>query len=305
LKLAVVEEQLARLGRLDKSEISDLGLRVESLPGGPLGWRSRLRYTVNAGGRAGLLKHRSHEVVEIDECLIAAPAARALPVTGESWPADDAVEVVASSGGDVTVTATAGRASRRVSGPATVEEIVGERSWHLDPAAFWQVHPSAPAVFTEAVMSMLDVRPGERAWDLYGGAGLFTAALAAAVGRSGHVTLVESDERSVLAARSSLTDLPQVTVVSSTVERARLLSGRAAGPDVVVLDPPRSGAGARVVRTIVEAGPRAVGYVACDPAAFARDVATFRALGWRLGALRIFDAFPMTHHMECVGLLLR
>jgi tRNA/tmRNA/rRNA uracil-C5-methylase (TrmA/RlmC/RlmD family) len=59
-----------------------------------------------------------------------------------------------------------------------------------------------------------------------------------------------------------------------------------------------------VVRTIIEAAPRAVAYVACDPAAFARDVATFRAAGWRLDKLRIFDAFPMTHHMECVGLLL-
>jgi tRNA/tmRNA/rRNA uracil-C5-methylase (TrmA/RlmC/RlmD family) len=70
-----------------------------------------------------------------------------------------------------------------------------------------------------------------------------------------------------------------------------------------VLDPPRSGAGTSVVRTVVAARPRAVAYVACDPAAFARDVAGFRAAGWRLAGLRAFDAFPMTHHVECVGLL--
>ena len=98
---------------------------------------------------------------------------------------------------------------------------------------------------------------------------------------------------------TSLADLPQVTIVQSTVERTRL-RGR---PDVVVLDPPRAGAGARVVRMLVEAGPRAVAYVACDPAAFARDVATFRAAGWQLRAVRAFDAFPMTHHMESIGLL--
>ena len=73
-------------------------------------------------------------------------------------------------------------------------------------------------------------------------------------------------------------------------------------PDIVVLDPPRSGAGAAVVGTVVAAQPRAVAYVACDPAAFARDVATFRAAGWELAGLRAFDAFPMTHHVECVGL---
>jgi tRNA/tmRNA/rRNA uracil-C5-methylase (TrmA/RlmC/RlmD family) len=71
----------------------------------------------------------------------------------------------------------------------------------------------------------------------------------------------------------------------------------------VVLDPPRSGAGAGVVRAVVAAGPRAVAYVACDPAAFARDVRTFREAGWRLAEVRAYDCFPMTHHVECVGLL--
>ncbi len=79
---------------------------------------------------------------------------------------------------------------------------------------------------------------------------------------------------------------------------------REIGPvDLVVLDPPRSGAGAAVVRSVVAARPRAVAYVACDPAALARDVATFRQEGWRLAELRGYDCFPMTHHVECVALL--
>jgi len=322
LKTAVVVEQLTRLGRLTAEEIDKLGVRVEPLPGGDLGWRSRLRYTVDAAGHAGLLKHRSHEVVAIEQCLIATPAIRALPLTAQLWPADDAVEVVATSGGEVSVTGVrarrpspragaattrsgseahrvGGSETRRVSGPETVTEAAIGRSWRLDPATFWQVHPAAPATFVEVVMRLLDVAPGERAWDLYGGAGLFAAALAEAVGRSGSVTLVESDQRAVVAARTSLADLPQVTIAQSTVERMRV-RGR---PDVIVLDPPRSGAGARVVRSLIAAAPRAIAYVACDPAAFARDVATFRAAGWQLSALRGFDAFPMTHHLELIGLL--
>jgi tRNA/tmRNA/rRNA uracil-C5-methylase (TrmA/RlmC/RlmD family) len=149
------------------------------------------------------------------------------------------------------------------------------------------------------VLELLEPAPGERAWDLYGGAGLFSAVLADAVGPTGAVTLVESDRSAVAAARDSLADLANVHVVRSNVERFR----PADEPDVVVLDPPRRGAGAAVVRALVAAAPRAVAYVACDPAAFARDVATFRAAGWRLAALRAFDAFPMTHHVECVGLL--
>ena len=74
--------------------------------------------------------------------------------------------------------------------------------------------------------------------------------------------------------------------------------------DVVVLDPPRTGAGAAVVRVIAAAAPRAVAYVACDPAALARDIGVFRHLGWQLADLRAYDCFPMTQHVECVALLL-
>jgi tRNA/tmRNA/rRNA uracil-C5-methylase (TrmA/RlmC/RlmD family) len=299
LKAAVVVEQLTRVGRMAPEEIEALGVRVEPLPGESLGWRTRLRYTVDAGGRAGLLKHRSHEVVPVDACVIAAPAIQALPVTGQAWPDDDVVDVVASSAGDVTVLAgTAGR-TRRLSGPARVRERVGDREWTLDPAAFWQIHPAAAATFVTCAMDMLAPQPGERAWDLYGGAGVFAAALADRVGVTGAVTLVETDSRAVMSASTSLTDLPQVTIVQSRVEVARL-RGR---PDIVVLDPPRSGAGARVVKMLVEAAPRAIAYVACDPAALARDVATFRAAGWVLSGLRVFDAFPMTHHIESIALL--
>jgi tRNA/tmRNA/rRNA uracil-C5-methylase (TrmA/RlmC/RlmD family) len=73
--------------------------------------------------------------------------------------------------------------------------------------------------------------------------------------------------------------------------------------DLVVLDPPRAGAGAEVVAGITARGPRAVAYVACDPAALARDVRTFREHGYGLTELRGYDLFPQTHHVECVALL--
>ncbi len=299
LKAAVVAEQLARLGGLAPDEIASLGVRVRALPGGPLGWRSRVRFTVDAAGRAGLCKHRSHEVVPVDSCPIAVPSINAAGITARHWPDADSVEVVAGSTGDVAVTARTAAGVRPVSGPDRVTERSGDRIWRLDPSAFWQIHPAAPAAFVATVLELLAPRPGERAWDLYGGAGLFAAALADRVGRSGRVTLVESDRLAVAAATEALADRPWVRVLGSTVERAALHPG----PDIVVLDPPRSGARARVVSMLVEAAPRAVAYVACDPAALARDIATFRASGWTLAALRAFDAFPMTHHVECIALL--
>ncbi|MEH0973536.1 TRAM domain-containing protein [Micromonospora sp. CPCC 205546] len=306
-KAAVVREQLTRLGGLTDAALDALGVRVEALPGGPLGWRSRVRYAVDGAGRAGLLKHRSHEVVPIDRCLIAHPAIRELPVlvpSGTRWPDADAVETVASTGGDVAVTAVADGVPRTVSGPQRVREVAAGREWALPASSFWQVHPAAADTLVGAVLALADPRPGERAWDLYGGAGLFAAALADRVGDAGRVTLVESAAQGVAAARENLRDLPRVEIVGARVETA-LARRRITGPvDVVVLDPPRSGAGARVVRDLVAAGPRAVAYVACDPAAFARDVRTFAQLGWRLAALRGFDLFPMTQHVELVGLLL-
>ncbi|WP_442934182.1 class I SAM-dependent RNA methyltransferase [Micromonospora sp. CPCC 205539] len=305
-KTAVVREQLVRLGGLTDAELEQLVIQVEALPGGSLGWRSRVRYAVDAADRAGLLKHRSHEVVPIDRCLIAHPAIQQLPVltpTGAHWPAADAVETVASTGGDVTVAEVRHGVTTQVSGPTVVREVAAGRDWTLPASAFWQVHPAAAETLVTAVLELLDPRPGESAWDLYGGAGLFAAALADRVG-TGRVTLVEAAEQSVAAARENLADLPRVEVVAAKVETA-LARRRITGPvDVVVLDPPRAGAGAPVVRALAAVGPRAIAYVACDPAAFARDVRTFTGLGWRLAALRGFDLFPMTQHVELVGLLL-
>ncbi len=115
---------------------------------------------------------------------------------------------------------------------------------------------------------------------------------------------VEGDPHAVRDARRNLHELPHVAITPGRVDRVlatALESGLRA--DLVVLDPPRTGAGRQVVEQIVAVEPRAVAYVACDPAALARDVATFAEHGYRLDSLRAFDCFPMTHHVECVARL--
>jgi tRNA/tmRNA/rRNA uracil-C5-methylase (TrmA/RlmC/RlmD family) len=325
-KAAVVREQLARPGGLSATQIDELSVRVQPLPGGTLGWRSRVRYAVDAAGRPGLLQHRSHQVVPIDRCRIAHPVLQELDVTRRLWPSAAAIEVVASTGGDVSILAhPAGTGAVSddprdfsgapdgpvpdgpaldgpvLDGPAEVLELAVGRRWHVPLAGFWQVHPAAADTLVTAVLDLLEPAEGETAWDLYGGAGLFAAAVAERT--RARVTVVESSPVGVAAARANLADLAGVEVVSAKVETA-LTRRRITGPvDIVVLDPPRTGAGGRVVRGIVAAGPRAVAYVACDPAALARDVATFAEAGWRLAELRAFDCFPMTQHIECVALL--
>jgi tRNA/tmRNA/rRNA uracil-C5-methylase (TrmA/RlmC/RlmD family) len=259
---------------------------------------------VDASGRAGLLKHRSHEVVPIDFCRIAAPAVRDAPVLTETWEDLDGIEVIAGTGGgDVSVLGTRGRGRPMlVSGPAKVHERAVGRDWSVPADAFWQVHPAAADTLATSVVELLRPRPGERAWDLYGGAGLFAAALAPPLTGTGRITVVESDPKAAGAAQRLLRDLTTVTVLTSDVERA-LRNPRWRSVDLVVLDPPRAGAGSAVVEQIAVRSPRAVAYVACDPAALARDLASFRQFGLQLAVLQAFDLFPHTHHVECVALL--
>jgi tRNA/tmRNA/rRNA uracil-C5-methylase (TrmA/RlmC/RlmD family) len=296
-KAAVVREQLARLGRRP-----DVRVDVDALPGGPLRWRSRVQYAVDRDGRLGFHPFRSHRVIPVDDCPIAHPDA--LGVLTDRWHRELAsVEVVVSSSGDVSVLTRRSRTGRArvVEGPPVVREALGDRVFEVDADGFWQVHPAAPAVLVDAVLGLLAPQPGERAWDLYAGAGLFASALAPLVDR---VTAVESDPRGLAAARRSLGDLTNVHLIEGDVRRV-LAEQPLRWVDVVVLDPPRSGAGREVVEEVARRRPRAVAYVACDPAAFARDVATFAGLGYDLAEVRAFDAFPMTHHIECVGLLTR
>jgi len=219
---------------------------------------------------------------------------------------DAAVAVADTSPGEP------GPALRRVKGRTWVAERVAvgdwQREFRITGGGFWQVHPAAAETFVAVVLDLLAPRAGERALDLYSGVGLFAAALADRVGPSGAVVAVESDARAVADARRNLHDLDQVRLVRGAVATA-LPGALAALPgetaDLVVLDPPRVGAGRRVVEQLCRAAPRAICYVACDPAALARDLATAGEQGYGLAALRAFDAFPMTHHVECLALLTR
>jgi tRNA/tmRNA/rRNA uracil-C5-methylase (TrmA/RlmC/RlmD family) len=154
----------------------------------------------------------------------------------------------------------------------------------------------------DAVAEALVPRPGEVLFDLYGGSGLFAGSLAARLAPAGRVLLVESDAAAVAAARDNLLGLAGVEVVAGRVDEV-LAGGELPRADLVVLDPPRTGLGAEVVAAVAAHRPRRVAYVSCDPATLARDLATFGECGYRVVALRAFDLFPMTHHLEALATL--
>ena len=318
LKEDLVAEQLARVGGVDlRVEVEDVG----GAPGG-LGWRTRVAFGVAPDGTVGLRRHRSHDLVPVTDCPIATEGVNAAAVGSVRWTGARQLEVLASpDGGRPVVLVETGRQrldqlpdldvglvwkGRTLRPPDHVEfEVLGNR-FTVHAGIFWQVHPWAAEVLTRAVLEGLGPRPGERVADLYAGAGLFTVALARAVGPTGGVTAVERSGPAVADLVRNTAALDHVEVVRGDV-RPGLVARRLGRPDLVVLDPARSGAGREVLDALcaLDPAPRRIAYVSCEPAPFARDLRQLRDAGWRLGSLRAFDLFPMTEHVELVGILER
>ena len=315
----------------DDSEMTATG----GTPG--LGWRTRVQFAVGRDGFAGLRAHRSHEVIDIGDCPLAHEAIRELDIPGHDWSGAAAVEV-AVGGADapdnlaVTVISSSGPprnarprkakdqknesgrlpGHRRtlIEGRRYLAEHAAGRIWQVGAEGFWQVHPAAADTLSEAVVEALEPKPGDTVLDLYCGAGLFAGVVAPLVGPDGAVIGIESDAAAVRNARRNLSDFPWATLQRADVAAAS--TGADLPPArLVIADPPRAGLARSVIGYLNgengagKAPAERFAYVSCDPATLARDLALLIAGGWRLENLRAFDAFPMTHHVECVATLTR
>jgi len=289
LKGAIARESLQRQAGIDVGVITAKALSDDS----GLGWRTRMRWSVDGSGNAGLLGARSHGVLPIDICLLASPKITEEKITDQEWPGVESVQATQDSLGDVSVWAD----RDLVSGNRKAAQLVRDRTWQIESTGFWQVHPDAAASIVDHVLEYGSPQNGEKWLDLYAGAGLISAFVGEAVGPDGSVTAVESYRSAVRDGRRALGDLPQVSFVDADVEQWALPSSI----DGVVLDPPRRGAGVKVMQSVAAAQPRVIVYVACDPVAFARDAAFLIDAGYELANFVVLDAFPMTQHMECIA----
>lgn len=279
---------------------------VAAAPGdderGGLGYRTRVTASATKDGRAGMYAHRSKELIALESMPLAVPEVEEALLSGK-FPAGARIGVVAPSDGDVRMTVNGlpwrgGKIDKRDNAPRNVRETVtvGESTWHyrVNVDGFWQVHREAPAVLVGEVLARIG--DAERVADLYSGAGLFTTPLA----QQGHEVLaVEADATAARAARRNAHDLPTVTTVHGDVRTT--LAGRIGPVDAIVLDPPRSGAGAKTVAAIAATGAQRLVYVACDPVALARDTALLADHGYDLSNAQAHDLFPHTHHVETVA----
>ena len=273
LKAEVMREQFIRVAKM---ELSIPVTEVELPSGSGFRYRNRLTLHIDHAGRAGFHKSRSHEIQLIDDCLVVSEKAKISEVLSKNYPGITKIEIPNHE---------------------RIEEIeIGGKlyQYRVSPKSFWQGHVRAAQVLGEAMLTSLEPKVGEHALDLYGGVGLFAKVLAT---HGVHVDVIESNESAVADGEFNLRDFPDSRFhLGDVAKKIRNI----ASADIVVLDPPRTGAEEIVLNHISKLAPRRICYISCDPATLARDTQRLAALGYQIRSTAAFDLFPQTAHIECV-----
>ena len=289
LKSEIIKDQFSRIGKIE------IDIAVEEVKP-TQHWRTRVAFSVTPDRKVGFHSSRSDNLIAISECQISDGAIRIAKINEMRLPVNGRVSAVVDGNGELDVVIEGRENSSLVE-----YEVLG-RKYSINPLSFWQSHQKAPELLSTIVRDWAEVHSGDHVFDLYGGVGLFTGALVELVGKTGRITLIESDSGAVTDARRNFATDVTVEIVEGSVEKSIKKYVRA---DVVIVDPPRSGVGGSTLQSILALEPRTVVYVSCDPATLARDSRIAIDRGYRLDQIRALDLFPMTHHIECVARFIR
>jgi len=301
-KAGIVRDALVRIG----------GFALEAPPPihaspRPYGYRGRTRVSVE-GGRVGFRRRRSNELCATGHCPVLLPELdRELARLARQPPARDGEWELAAAGGTPRAVDLA-----HPEGPRLVLESAGERV-ETSPGVFFQANALLLGLLIDRVLERCG--SGERCVELYAGAGLFTLPLArrfeSLLAVEGHEAASADLARNLRSAGLGAVDAREAPMESrnasvecreAPVESVlRELAGQA--PDVLLLDPPRTGLPPRGAEDLVAVGARRVVYLSCDPATQARDLRTLREAGYALESLEAFDLFPQTPHVEALATL--
>ncbi len=308
LKADVLEEALSRMAGITMRPV------VEQAPGDDLanglGYRTRVQLHVDELGNVGPYRERTHEVVPVRDLPLAVEDIRELGLHLKNWSGVRKIEIASSNTGNLQYSV-----DKKVKGDERLVERAGGRTFRITGGGFWQVHRKAPDILTTAVNEAIAKAGFDKTadnLDLYGGVGLFAGTIAAKFGVDSVITTVEAFKTATEDAKLNLADLPNVRAILAPTERfldervsSHVKNGSPETTATVILDPPRAGAGAKVVGQVLALKPKHIVYVACDPVALARDLKPLTEGGYELASLRAFDLFPHTHHVEAVASLIR
>ncbi len=300
LKSEVISEQFARIAKME------IDIEVEEVST-PLHWRTRYAASTNRDSAIGFKGSRSNQVIPISSCQILIPDIDFPTLPHDRISQNQRVEVSLGTDGDRSISVMEQRESRTaerakpkiIEGSASLNYRVSDREYEVSQSSFWQSNISAPDKLVEVVLDFAELRAGDHLLDLYGGVGLFAGAALPIIGPGGRVDIVEGSSSATSDARRNFSSDENVHIHTGDVAREIRKFNRA---DVVILDPPRTGAGKPVIESLRKIGARSIVYVACDPAALARDTTYLHEIGYQLENIRALDLFPMTHHIESIAL---
>jgi tRNA/tmRNA/rRNA uracil-C5-methylase (TrmA/RlmC/RlmD family) len=319
LKTRVVREQLQRLGRIEAPPVA------ECLAVGPdLRYRTNVRLHAGVDGRLGYHRAGSHDVVAVDDLVLATPEVQAVrDAVGDGTGAAEVAFRAHASTGTAAAVLTPGPGGLDIPegdfdvvlaqpdgkpmplrGDGVLAETVAGLTYRFDTSSFFQVSTGGAEALVEHVLRAAGDVQGALLWDLFAGVGLLSLPLARA---GAEVVAVEGHRPATRWAEANADEAGlDVRVEHAPVQDFVAEGGTSADPpDLVVLDPPRVGAGADVTAALVELAPGAVILVSCDVAALARDARALTEGGYRLTAVQPLDLFPMTHHVEAVATFTR
>ncbi|MDO5029181.1 MAG: class I SAM-dependent RNA methyltransferase [Corynebacterium sp.] len=330
LKADIVADCLRRLGHFNTDELPS----IDVLPLDPTThWRTRVRLGVDSQGRAGLRRARSRELV------VGATCAQTVPGLTDGFATPGTLPVTTSGKGsgrqprnrgelhvamdmegnrNAVYVVGAGRHRREavIEGKPTTRHTVHGVTFDVPTTGFWQAHRAAPEFYGDRIITLLAGKKVSCAWDLYGGAGVLAAALRKIVEADGSIVSVESYRAAASAEREAFAEADHGQGADSDAAPVRFITGdvtkvvrrevaneKTPNPEVVVLDPPRVGAGKEAIAAIAAAKPASVIHIGCDPATFARDARYWAEQGYQLRHIEVVDAFGLTHHVETIALL--
>jgi 23S rRNA (uracil1939-C5)-methyltransferase len=333
-KQAILRETLERGGVSVPAQIS-------ALSGDPWGYRNRIRLAFDDAGNPSYRGRRSHAMIPVRECPIAAPlliqaaltfaecagaVAHALKPTeialftnadessllltittadAAKVPFEQLAQALKKSlpvlkGIELVMETEEGRQPRVLAqwGAASLVYRAAGFGYRVDHGAFFQVNRWLVDALVAAVLAD---HKGALAWDLYAGVGLFARQLTA---RFDRVVAVESAPASTQALAANLKGTRGAPVRSATLDFLRRPQAKGnttqAVPDLIVVDPPRTGLGSETTKLLAKIAAPALVYVSCDPATLARDLAALIASGYAIHSITVADLFPQTFHLETV-----
>ncbi len=312
-KEAIFRDQLQRIGKLASPPVRPIVPAPH-----PWNYRNHIQFHQAADGRLGFMRADRPEVLPITTCLLPeAPIAAFWPqIVLDPLPALERLSLRADTYGDLMltfyappealpeVTTQAGISIAHVSqeeaiilaGDDHLLFRIHERDFRVSPGAFFQVNTPMAAALVTALLERVTL-PVDTILDVYSGGGLFSAFLAP------HCRQLVAVEASPAASEDfafNLDEFDHISLYEAPAEN--VLPHLDLRPDLVVVDPPRSGLPPKVLDAIVRMAPQEIAYISCDPATLARDTARLQRQGYQLQESTPFDLFPQTYHIESLSL---